>query len=119
MIYDKDKLTKIQELARKILTNWEVRDRITNWVKASLRDANGSIIFELYVGQFSENTFTVQVVIDELSWTNHLGRFCGIEKEMANEEELIQFFKKVNNLTIDEINDELKKHLHEYLHQIL
>lgn len=119
MIYDKDKLTKIQELARKTLTNWEVHDRITNWVKASLRDAHGSIIFEMRIGQFSENTFTAWFRIDELSWTNHLGHFCGIDKEMANEEELIQFFKKVNNLTIDEIEDELKEHLREYLHQIL
>lgn len=119
MIYDKDKLTKIQELVRKTLTSWEVRDTITYWIHAEWLSADGSTFCEVNVGLLSENTFEVRFRISNLAGLDIFAFNCGIDREIIGEEELTQCLKKLNNLNADDIEDNFINSMNDYFHQIL
>ena len=118
MIHDKNKLTPIQELARKILTNWKFDTYDLPWqTSATYHDVDEECYFEVTIVPQSNNTFNVcvdTVITSCVRWK--------VNREFYSEEELIQYLKKlntVNGLTMDALKDELAKPLGEYCNQIL
>lgn len=70
--------------------------------------------FKVYINPQHNSTFDVSIIISITSDLHY-----NSVRNLANEEELYQYFKKLNDIFIDDIKEELTKSLREYCNQIL